>query len=107
MQVRQAIWIMMVLLTSSLSLYAQTSSSSITGTVTDVSGAIVPGASVSLTNEATGISVKQSTSGSGVYAFPSLAAGNYTLTVEAAGFKKEQRTGITLAVETPATVNIQ
>jgi hypothetical protein len=108
MAVRQGIWALLVLLAaSSLLCYAQTSSSSVSGTVTDMTGAVVPGATATLTNEATGIVVKQKTSGSGIYAFPSVAAGKYTLTMEASGFKKEQRTGIPLIVETPATVNIQ
>jgi len=53
MSARQGIWVIVVLLAAQ-SFYAQTSSSSISGTVTDVTGAVVPGAAVTLKNEATG-----------------------------------------------------
>jgi hypothetical protein len=52
---------------------AQTSTSEISGTVRDSSGAVVPNANVTLTNEATGITYQQSTTNTGLYNFPALS----------------------------------
>src|SRR5205085_1997987 len=86
---------------------AQTSTSRITGTVTDPSGAVVGGATVTVKNEATGLTQTQTTTDAGLYAFTSLPAGNYTITIEHSGFKTYQQTGGELKVETPLTVNVQ
>jgi hypothetical protein len=61
---------------------------------------------VTATHEATGISQTQNTTEAGVYAFDSLPVGNYTVTVEQTGFKKFQKTGNVLEVNTPLTVEI-
>ncbi len=90
-----------------LFLPGQTSTSSISGTVSDSSGAVVPNAAVTLRNENTGVTLHQLTSSAGLYAFGSVSAGSYSLVVEATGFKKAQRGNISLIVETPATVNVQ
>jgi Carboxypeptidase regulatory-like domain len=66
---------------------AQTSTSRITGTVTDSSGAVVPGATVTAKNEDTGLTQTQATTDAGLFAFPSLPAGAYTITVERTGVK--------------------
>jgi hypothetical protein len=89
------------------SAYAQTSTSQITGVITDSTGAVVPRASVTLTNEATGVVLKQDTTEAGVYAFPAIPVGSYTIRVEAAGFKATVRTGNTVQVNTPLAINIQ
>ncbi|MEO8028061.1 MAG: carboxypeptidase regulatory-like domain-containing protein, partial [Bryobacteraceae bacterium] len=81
-------------------LCAQTSTSEISGTVRDSSGAVVPGAQVTLTNESTGIVFRQQTTPAGVFDFPSIAVGQYTLQVEMKGFKTAKRTGNTLTVGT-------
>src|SRR6266404_5851681 len=85
---------------------AQTGTSRITGTVTDVSGALVPGATVTAKNEATGVTYTQTTTEAGLYAFPSLHVGNYTVTVALAGFKTANRTGNILEVNTPLVINM-
>ena len=84
---------------------AQTGTSSITGTVRDGTGAIVPGATVTAKNEATGVTNTQTTNDSGVYAFSSLPVGAYTITVEKRGFKTLQKTANALEVGTPLTVD--
>src|SRR5947209_7415873 len=94
-----------ILLTATLSL-AQTSTTALSGTVYDSSGAVVVGAAVTATNDATGVALKQSTNNAGLYAFPSVGVGTYTVTVELTGFKTVRRTGVTLVVGTPATENI-
>src|ERR1700694_5387007 len=85
---------------------AQTGTSRITGRIGDSKGATVPGASVTVTNEATGLSPTQATNDAGVYSFDSLPAGAYTVTVEQQGFKKFQKTGNALEVGTPLTIDV-
>ena len=67
---------------------------------------MVAGAIVGATNDATGVAQKQVTNSSGLFAFPSISIGGYTVTVEMPGFKTARRTGITLEVNTPFTLSI-
>ena len=85
---------------------AQTSTSELSGTVRDPGGAVVPGARVTLTNEATGITYQQSTTGAGLYNFPALPVGSYTVTVEAPGFKTAKLTKNTVVVNTPLSLDV-
>src|SRR5436190_6691707 len=85
---------------------AQTSTSEISGTVRDNSGAVVPNASITLTNEQTGVSYRQQTTAAGLYSFPALPVGIYSVKVEAAGFKTAQLTKNELVVNTPLTINV-
>ncbi|MFN2493872.1 MAG: carboxypeptidase regulatory-like domain-containing protein [Pyrinomonadaceae bacterium] len=84
---------------------AQTGTSRIAGTILDSTGAVVAGATVTVMNEATGISQTQTTNDAGAYAFSSLPVGNYAVTVERSGFKKFQKTKNALEVGTPLTVD--
>jgi len=83
------------------------STSEITGTVRDSARAVVPGASVTAVNEATGVTSRQTTTNAGLYAFPALPSGSYTITAEIAGFKTSRKTGNLLVVGTPLTVRAQ
>src|SRR5215469_12014764 len=85
---------------------AQMSTSEITGSVRDTSGAVVPGAAVSATNEATGISYRQTTTAAGLFAFPALPVGTYTVQAETKGFKTSKKSGNVLVVGTPLAVDI-
>ena len=87
-------------------LVAQTSTSELSGTVRDNSGGVVPAASVTLTNEQTGGTYRQRTTDSGLYSFPALPVGTYSVTVEAPGFKTASMHKNELAVNTPLTVDI-
>src|SRR3984893_14211292 len=84
---------------------AQTGTSRITGRVVDAKQASIPGATVSVTHESTGLTQTQTTTEAGIYSFDSLPVGNYTITVEQNGFKKFQSTGNHLEVNTPLTVD--
>jgi hypothetical protein len=66
---------------------AQIGSSGISGTVTDPTGAVIPGAKVTITNQATNVSYSATTNSAGAWAFLSLPIGMYTVVVEATGFK--------------------
>jgi hypothetical protein len=70
--------------------WAQTFRGAINGTITDQSGAVVPGASVEAVETATNASHKSITSSAGEFAFPDLPVGSYTVSVTASGFKSEK-----------------
>ncbi|HEY0308078.1 MAG TPA: TonB-dependent receptor [Acidobacteriaceae bacterium] len=93
----------LVLISSSL-LFAQVNSSTVTGTVTDASGARVPKATVVVTNQATGVSVSTITTGTGEYTTPYLIAGTYKVQVSAAGFATQVAQNA--AVGNNATVHV-
>src|SRR5215475_10321580 len=86
--------------------YGQGTTSRVTGTVVDTTGAVVPGATVNLTNEANNVSFTTQTSDSGSYAFDLIPAGVYKVSVEKTGFKKFVSTGNVVQINQPATVNI-
>src|ERR1044071_4829379 len=67
---------------------AQTITASIAGTTSDPSGAAVPNASVTATNTETNVQTTSTTNAEGIYSFPFLRVGSYTITMEAKGFKK-------------------
>ncbi|ADW70256.1 TonB-dependent receptor [Granulicella tundricola] len=81
------------------------STSSVAGTVTDTTGAAVPGASVLIHGIATGAERKTVTDGSGNFNAPSLQPGSYTVTVTAPGFSTFTLQQVTLEVNASATVN--
>ena len=84
---------------------AQTATSRITGLVTDQSGAVVAGANVTLTNEATGVTYKTVSTDAGTYLFDALPSGNYTVQVEFQGFRTFRSRNNVLSVGVPLTVN--
>jgi len=79
---------------------------SINGTVTDSSGAVVPGVEVTATQAATGISSKTTTSSDGAYVFPILAPSTYNITAARAGFEVSTQKGVELRADAAVTVNI-
>lgn len=81
--------------------------SRITGTVTDNSGAVVVGATVTARNIATGVSTNAQTTQSGVYTISFLNPGKYELLCEMSGFKKFAQSGIVLETGTTSTIDIK
>jgi hypothetical protein len=77
------------------------------GTVMDTSGAIVPGATVTVTNQATGVAKTVQTTGSGFYRVGELAPGTYQVQVEASGFQTNTTNDVQVAAEQPRGVNVQ
>jgi hypothetical protein len=75
---------------------AQSTFGSLTGTVSDQSGAIIPNAQVTVTNQDTGVARKAKTTADGIYTIPDLQPGMYRVQVEAGGFGILERTGIAL-----------
>ena len=93
------------LLALSVGMTAQTSTTSVRGTVTDKSGAMIAGAKVTLSNPQRGFKWSTTTSPAGAYEFLQLTPATYTLTIEAPGFRKSVQTNVELLVNTPATLN--
>ena len=79
---------------------------SISGTVTDASGAAIVGATVTTTNVDTGIVSTQQTNGQGFYSFQSLPLGKYTVEVKQPGFKSYARTDVVLDVNSALVVDV-
>ncbi len=83
---------------------AQIRSATITGTVTDGTGAVLPGAAVVVTNQDTNATADTITTDAGVFSLPYQQAGTYTVTVSLAGFSPFKQTDI--PVQTAQTVRI-
>jgi len=98
--------VLVAMLCASLA-FSQAVNSTVLGTVTDSSGAVVAGAKVTLTEADTNVSHTGQTNESGNFVFPDQPPGNYLVTVEMAGFKKGERRNIALLVNTTERVDIQ
>lgn len=96
--------LIVALLAPARPLLGQTGQGTLTGTVTDASGAIVPGASVVLTNVDTGVNLKAESSSVGTYYFGGVRIGHYKVVVSKEGFKEWAGT-FTLEVGQNAVVN--
>ena len=79
---------------------------SISGTVTDPSGAVVAGATVTATNVETGVATTLTTNTQGFYSFQSLPLGNYTISVQQSGFKGYSQTGLVLDVNSALVIDV-
>jgi Carboxypeptidase regulatory-like domain len=86
---------------------AQGTTSRVLGVVSDQTGAVVPGATVTLTNESTGVSFTTVTTGAGRYTFEAIQVGTYSLSVELQGFKKFVARGNAVNISEPTTVNVK
>lgn len=94
-----------LLLSCSLLLRAQSTYGSLTGTVTDTSGAAVASATVTLTNTATEEKQIQSTGETGLYSFVNLPPGDYRLVVEKSGFKRVDRSSVVVQVQQTSRID--
>ena len=86
---------------------AQVLYGSVAGTITDQTGAVVPGASITIVNDNTGLTRSTTSGGAGDYTIIDLPAGTYTLTVTAQGFKPVKQTGILVTVGSVNQQNVQ
>jgi Carboxypeptidase regulatory-like domain/TonB dependent receptor-like, beta-barrel/TonB-dependent Receptor Plug Domain len=94
-----------VLLLNMLPLFAQVDTGSITGTVTDTSGAVISGAKVTLTNLGTGAALTTKTGADGVYTFSPVRIGNYKLETTSQGFQTVTQTNVVVNVTSNVLVN--
>ena len=88
------------------SVLGQQATTSLSGTVTDVSGALVPGATVTITRGSTGQVLKTTSSDHGFYRFQQLDPGTWTIAVSATGFGDQTKVG-ELLVSNPATIDFK
>jgi outer membrane receptor protein involved in Fe transport len=96
-----AVWVFVILAISILGAgqsYAQVSGATLTGTVKDSSGAVIPNAQVAITDVATGVTRTVSPGGAGLYTAPNLLPGTYEIRITATGFSTQVQKGITLTV---------
>jgi Carboxypeptidase regulatory-like domain len=90
---------------TALTAIAQTGTSRIVGAVTDQQGAVIADAQVTAMNEATGVTYTTRTTSAGVYVFPDVPAGQYSVTVEMTGFRKFISKQNVLTVGSPLVVD--
>lgn len=79
-------------------LFAQTTASTLTGVVQDSTGGAVPGVKVQVLNEASGVAVQTQTNPAGLYRVSPLIPGTYRVEVEAPGFQRLARGGVTIQI---------
>ena len=104
-QLAGCVGVALLLLTSTLVRAQIAGSANVQGTITDSTGAVIPNAAVTLTDEATGVKHVTKSDGSGVFVFPNLPVGTYNISAAAAGFKTYEQHGIVLEVGSSITVN--
>src|SRR4051812_18975302 len=85
--------------------YGQVDTGTILGTVRDNTGAVIPGATVTIRNEGTSFAQTTKTSPEGTYVFTAQKIGQYSIEVTNAGFKKERRTGLALNIQQQLVVD--
>src|SRR5690348_10385569 len=90
-RVRSTLTAILILIAGSLVTSAQTSKGTVVGTLLDPNGAAVGGATVKITNAATGVSRETTTTTEGTYRFEAVDPGDYKLEITAAGFKAISR----------------
>ncbi len=98
---------LLAVLAVGLAAYGQEFRGSILGRITDPSGAVVPGAKVTVAHEETGVAVEARSNEEGNYNVPFLLPGRYTVTIEAAGFRRGVRPGIVVQVNDKITVEFR
>src|SRR5262245_35202435 len=95
----QILFLTVLMLASCLTLSAQSVTGRISGTIGDASKAVIPGATVTVTNEATQIARNATTDEEGFYVVTNLPPGSYAVAVEHAGFKKVLTAGNVLMAD--------
>jgi hypothetical protein len=99
-------WLLALMVCLAADAVAQSTTATISGTVRDAQQAVLPGVSVTVRNVDTGLSRAVVTDSSGVYRFAALPIGRYELEAELAGFTRYVRSGLTLALNQEAVIDI-
>jgi hypothetical protein len=105
MRVRSLV-VAICLLLSSLAAFAQTDRGTITGAVSDTTGAVIPGVSIEAKNAQTGAVYQAGSSETGNYTLAQLPAGTYELSATLPGFKKFVRAGVIVSVATVLRIDV-
>ena len=98
-------WILGLCLMVSLPLHAQVAGATLSGTVMDQSGGVVPQVAITVKNIATGITRNSTTSAAGFYSAPNLLPGTYEIRAAAQGFSSQVQTGVTLTAGEQRVLN--
>jgi hypothetical protein len=101
------VFVLLVLSITTLTVSAQEFRGTISGTVTDPNGAVIPGATVAVKNVETNITNSVTTNDSGSYSVPFLLPGKYNVTVTNEGFKTSVRENVAVAVDDKLTLDFQ
>ena len=91
----------------SVGAWSQTQLATVSGTITDPTGAVMPGVSVTIVSQGTGLKRNVLTDTAGEYHFPGLPTGNYSLRIEKTGFQSRLREGVQLNSAVEVTINSQ
>jgi Carboxypeptidase regulatory-like domain len=103
----RVIAVLAVVLVTAGTAWAQTATGQITGTVTDSTGAVMPGVKVVVTSQQTGLTRETTTSDVGTYVVPLLPVGVYLVTAEQQGFKVAVKSDIQLNVDQVQRIDLQ
>ncbi len=103
---RAMAFLLVVLAIPSTFNWAQIATTSLRGTISDPTGAVLPGANVTLTDPQTGFSRSAKTDSDGAYQFPQVPPATYALTISSPGFATLKHENVRLLVNTPATLNL-
>jgi hypothetical protein len=106
---QQFCWIVLLafLLAMPATFFGQAYFGSVTGVLTDPSGAVIPGAKLTLTDQEKGYTFNTTSDGEGRFLYRSVSPGTYTVTAEMPGFEKTVRTGISVDININATANLR
>ena len=104
-----AIFAAALIITSHFAVNAQATTGVLKGTVVDSAGSVVAGAKVTAKNEGTGIESTMTTNAEGIFNFAALSPGSYTVSIEAANFKRSLQSGVkvNVGIVNPITVNLE
>src|SRR5437667_12155938 len=106
MQFIQRFHIFLIVVAVGTMAFGQSERGTIGGTVTDSSGAVVPNAKVTVTNESTNTRINLTTNETGSFTAPSLAVGLYTVRVEREGFRPYVKTGVAVNAATTVRADV-
>ncbi|HET6851729.1 MAG TPA: TonB-dependent receptor [Pyrinomonadaceae bacterium] len=103
---RLALFVLLIFSAPGIVYSQQAANATLTGTVTDPHGAVVSGVTITAIQKATGVKRETVTNDAGLYVLSNLAPGDYELSVEAQGFARMSKTGISLNVGQTVTLNV-
>src|SRR5688572_19432820 len=96
-----------ILLATSSAALAQRTTATVRGTARDATQAVLPGVTITVTNEETGVVREVTTNSEGIYVVPELLVGRYKIDAQLQGFKRASRTGIMLRVADEFAVDFE
>ncbi|HTJ30926.1 MAG TPA: carboxypeptidase-like regulatory domain-containing protein, partial [Acidobacteriaceae bacterium] len=97
---------LLLLFAAGMHAVAQSVRGAIAGSVTDPSGAVIPNATIVAVNQATGGKSTTTSTGAGIYKFPDLPLGTYSVTISASGFETKTSTGVLVQVNSTTPLNV-